>query len=397
MNLKLIEKPNDQNRTIQVESKSKRALKTYNGHVNGSLAQSLLKPAEKQRKIQQWKVLLRQSIETPEEVSDIWGENLEVLKALNEDFHIRINPYFASLIHTKHDPIYKQVVPDSKELQKGLNISDPLNEEAVSPIASITHRYADRVLFLVTHQCAVYCRFCTRRRKVSDLRKLSEKFIDEGIEYIESHPEIRDVILSGGDPLMLDDHKLAYILERLSKIKHIDFVRIGTKMPCVLPQRITPQLCEILKAYQPIYISTHFNHPREMTPEAKKACHMLADSGAPLGNQTVLLKDINDDLETLLTLMRELLKARVKPYYLYQADLTAGTEHFRTRVEKGIELIEGMRGKISGMGLPQFVIDAPNGGGKIPVSSQSIITMTRDEVIIKGLDGLMYRYPQVRV
>ncbi len=343
-----------------------------------------------------WHTLLGASLESPEDMSSVFGLDPALLEALNNYFHIRINPYYQSLIQSKGDPIYKQVVPDRRELDKKGTLSDPLNEEAASPIPSITHRYPDRVLFLVTHQCAVYCRFCTRRRKVADEKKLSSKHIDQGLAYIREHKEIHDVILSGGDPLILNDQKLDYILSSLRAMNHVEIVRIGTKIPCVLPQRITPALCRLLKKYHPIYLNTHFNHPSELTPEATRAINLLADSGVALGNQTVLLKDINDSPETMLKLMRALLKLRIKPYYLYQTDLTAGTEHFRTRVETGLDIIESMRGKISGLGLPQFVIDLPNGGGKIPVSRQALLKIDDEEVQIKGLDGKIFSYPQVK-
>ncbi|MBC8042710.1 MAG: KamA family radical SAM protein, partial [Rhizobacter sp.] len=331
-----------------------------------------------------WKNLLANSIETPEEVHRIFGEDLEMMKKLEGEFNIRINPYYASLIKEKNDPIYKQVVPSADELIAGCCVDDPLNEERDSPVQSITHRYPDRVLFLVAHECAIYCRFCTRKRKVSDSSKISLKYLDDGINYIREHTEIRDIVLSGGDPLTLSDRRIEYILKSLREIPHVEVIRIGTKIPCVLPQRITKKLCSIIKKYHPVYVNTHFNHPRELTPEAKKACEMLADSGVPVGNQSVLLKGVNDDPQTMKTLMQGLLKMRVRPYYIYQADIVKGTEHFRTKVEKGLEIIQALRGHTSGLAVPHFVIDSPGGGGKIPLLPHYIQEMNSKEVVMKN-------------
>lgn len=343
-----------------------------------------------------WAQLLATSIETPEELHRMWGENLDAMKQLQQEFKIRINPYYASLIKEKDDPIYKQVVPNLMELNKGCCVDDPLNEENDSPLPSITHRYKDRVLFLVAHECAVYCRFCTRKRKVADPSKISLKYIEDGIQYIRQHTEIRDVVLSGGDPLLLSDRRLDYILKSLRDIPHIEIIRIGSKIPCVLPQRITRKLCNVLKKYHPLYINTHFNHPNELTPEAKKACDMLAEVGIPLGNQTVLLKGVNDDPEVMRKLMKGLLKMRVRPYYIYQADPVTGTEHFRTRVEKGLEIMSALRGHMSGLGVPHFVIDAPGGGGKIPLLPHYIDKIDGEQVVMKNYLGQTYIYPQVK-
>ena len=343
-----------------------------------------------------WKNLLGNSIETPEEVHRIWGEDLDTMKQLENEFNIRINPYYASLIKEKDDPIYKQVVPNKNELIKGCCVDDPLNEERDSPVQSITHRYPDRVLFLVAHECAIYCRFCTRKRKVSDASKISLKYLQAGIDYIREHTEIRDIVLSGGDPLTLSDRRIEFILKSLRDIPHVEIIRIGTKIPCVLPQRITKKLVNIIKKYHPVYVNTHFNHPRELTPEAKQACERLADAGVPVGNQCVLLKGVNDDPETMKTLMKGLLKMRVRPYYIYQADIVKGTEHFRTKVEKGLEIIQAIRGHISGLGVPHYVIDSPGGGGKIPLLPHYIQKMDNDEVVMKNYKGDTYVYPQVK-
>lgn len=343
-----------------------------------------------------WKTLLGNSIETPEEVHRIWGEDLETMKQLEQEFNIRINPYYASLIQEKDDPIYKQVVPSKNELIKGCCVDDPLNEERDSPVPSITHRYPDRVLFLVAHECAIYCRFCTRKRKVSDASKISLKYLQAGIDYIREHKEIRDIVLSGGDPLTLSDRRIEFILKSLREIPHVEIIRIGTKIPCVLPQRITKKLVNIIKKYHPIYVNTHFNHPRELTPEAKLACERLVNAGVPVGNQCVLLKGVNDDPETMKALMKGLLKMRVRPYYIYQADIVRGTEHFRTKVEKGLEIIQALRGHISGLGVPHFVIDSPGGGGKIPLLPHYIQKMDDKEVVMKNYKGETYIYPQVQ-
>ncbi|MDW8466732.1 MAG: KamA family radical SAM protein [Chloroherpetonaceae bacterium] len=369
--------------------------------VKKSLEQKLLtlhteQPPKEEDEDTVWKTLLAKSIETPEEVHRIWGEDLETMKELEKEFNIRINPYYASLIKEKGDPIYRQVVPSRDELIKGCGVDDPLNEERDSPVPSITHRYPDRVLFLVAHECAVYCRFCTRKRKVSDASKISLKYLQAGLDYIKAHPEIRDVVLSGGDPLTLSDRRIEFILKSLREIPHVEIIRIGTKIPCVLPQRITKRLVNIIKKYHPVYVNTHFNHPRELTPEAKLACERLVDAGIPVGNQAVLLKGVNDDPETMKELMKGLLKMRVRPYYIYQADIVRGTEHFRTRVEKGLEIIQALRGHISGLGVPHFVIDSPGGGGKIPLLPHYIQKMDDKEVVMKNYKGDTYIYPQVQ-
>ncbi|KAK3582239.1 hypothetical protein CHS0354_023778 [Potamilus streckersoni] len=342
----------------------------------------------------QWKRLLRESIQTPEQLHDLFGENLDEMKVLEKEFNIRVNPYYASLIKEKNDAIYKQVIPDSMELIKGCCVDDPLSEERDSPVQSITHRYPDRVLFLVAHECAIYCRFCTRKRKVSDASKISLKYLKAGIDYIANHPEVRDIVISGGDPLTLADSRIEYILKSLREIPHVEIIRIGTKIPCVLPQRITKKLVNIIKKYHPVYVNTHFNHPSELTVEAKLACDRLADAGVPIGNQTVLLKGVNDSVEIMRDLMKGLLKMRVRPYYIYQADLVKGTEHFRTDVEKGLEIIRGLRGHISGLAVPHYVIDAPGGGGKIPLLPHYLQSIDEEKVVLRNFNGEVFVYDQ---
>lgn len=342
-----------------------------------------------------WQEMLRQSIDSGKDLVERFGFDREEAERLNKFFHIRINPYYLSLIRYPGDPIWLQCIPDAVELQDKNALEDPLNEDGNSPVPSITHRYPDRVLFLVTSQCSMYCRFCTRKRKVSDSSKINSKYIRDGIEYIAAHPEIRDVVLSGGDPLMLTDYALEKILEPLRDIPHVEIIRIGTKIPCVLPQRVTPKLTKLIRKYHPVYINTHFNHPWECTPEAEKACGMLADAGCPVGNQTVLMKGVNDDPDVMLELHRKLLKMRVKPYYIYQADLTKGTKHFRTPVRVGLEIMDKLRGHTSGLAIPYYVIDAPGGGGKIPILPQYVLGRDGKNIILRNYKYEIFTYPDI--
>lgn len=342
-----------------------------------------------------WQEMLRQSIDSGKDLVERFGFDKDEAEKLNKFFHTRINPYYLSLIRYPGDPIWLQCIPDSIELRDENAPEDPLNEDADSPVPSITHRYPDRVLFLVTSQCSMYCRFCTRKRKVSDSSKINSRYIQGGIDYIAAHPEVRDIVLSGGDPLMLTDYALEKILVALREIPHVEIIRLGTKMPCVLPQRITNSLCRILKKYHPIYVNTHFNHPWECTPEAEKACAMLADAGCPVGNQAVLMKGVNDDPDVMLELHRKLLKMRVRPYYIYQADLTKGTNHFRTPVSKGLEIMDKLRGHTSGLAVPYYVIDAPGGGGKIPLLPQYVLGRNGKDIILRNFKYEIFTYPDV--
>ena len=253
-----------------------------------------------------------------------------------------------------------------------------------SEVANVTHRYPDRVLFYVNYMCPIYCRFCTRKRKVGAPDSIPDDNTERGLEYLREHPEVRDVIISGGDPLMLTDRKIDYIVGGIRSIEHIEIIRIGSRVPVTLPQRITPELCAILKKHHPFYINTHFNHPREITPETTKACGLLADAGIPLGNQAVLLKGVNDDPEVMVELMKKLLAIRVKPYYIYQADLVVGTDHFRTSIKKGLEIIAALRGHISGLGVPHYVVDAPGGGGKIALLPDPVVSFDDDEIRLRN-------------
>ena len=306
---------------------------------------------------------------------------------------MRVNPYYFSLCKFKGDPIWKQSIPDINELIDEEGLEDPLCEERDSPCPGLTHRYPDRVLLLISAECAMYCRFCTRKRKVgTEKLKISMNQIFKGIEYIANHPEVRDVVLSGGDPLLLSNQKLDYILWHLRKIPHLEIIRSGTRTPCTFPQRITPELCAILKKYHPLFINTHFNHPAEITTEARKACAMLADAGLPLGNQSVLLKGVNDDPAIFKELNQKLLTMRVKPYYIFQADYVQGSNHFRTPIETGLKVIEALRGHTSGLAVPHYVIDVPGGGGKIAVIPNPIIELTKEHILLKNYQGQIFEY-----
>ena len=313
-------------------------------------------------------------------------------------FRMAITPYYASLIdpNDPHDPIRMQAVPSILETHPDPNdLLDPLAEQEDSPVPHVVHRYPDRVLLLVTLQCSMYCRHCTRRRVVGEEdRVISESALQKAVGYIRSHPEIRDVLISGGDPLTMSTAKLEHIVALLRSIDHVEIIRIGTRVPVVMPMRITQELTDMLKKYHPIWINTHFNHPRELTADAARACAAIVDAGIPLGNQTVLLKGINDDAETMKKLLLGLVKMRVRPYYLYQCDLSCGIGHFRTRVETGVEIMHALTGNISGYALPKYVIDAPGGGGKIPVGYEYVISKDDSEVILENYEGKRYRYPQ---
>ena len=322
----------------------------------------------------------------------------ERLKKVGELYPIRINSYFLNLIQGPNDPLWKQVVPTIEELDDFIEgealCSDPLNEEGDMPVPELVHRYPDRVLLMINNQCPIVCRFCTRKRKIGFPGIVTRETLRQGIEYIRNNPEIRDVVMSGGDPLLVPDKELDRILGELRSIPHLEIIRIGTRVPGTLPARITENLCSILKKYHPLYFNMHFNHPAEITPEVEKACAMLADAGIPLGSQTVLLKGVNDNSEVMKGLMLKLLKNRVKPYYIYQADMTEGTDHFRTSVQKGLDIIKDLMGHTSGMAVPYFVIDAPGGGGKVRLLPNSVIEHNEHEVVITNYEGKVFRYQQ---
>jgi lysine 2,3-aminomutase len=339
-----------------------------------------------------WRELVRRSATTPEALAGMPGLNVGEVRRVEQRFPLRINPYYLSLIREPGDPIWRQAIPDLRELT-GDSAEDPLAEERDSPVPGLVHRYPDRVLFYVSHACSMYCRFCTRKRKVGDPQSTGKDRRTLALDYIRHHTEIRDVIVSGGDPLMLSDAKIDSILAELRRIRHLEIIRVGTRMPVTLPQRITPELCAILRRYHPLYVNTHFNHPWEITDESARACGMLADAGIPLGNQSVLLRGVNDDPETMRSLVHGLLTIRVKPYYIYQIDLAEATQHFRTPVQRGLEIISALRGHTSGIAVPTLVIDAPGGGGKIPITPETIVSMDDSEVVLRNYAGKFYRYP----
>ena len=350
-----------------------------------------------------WKWQVKNRIETYEELSKYFTfepEEAEGIKKALAKFRMAITPYYLSLIdpNDPFDPIRRQAIPQGAECNIApADLNDPLHEDEDSPAPGLTHRYPDRVLFLITDMCSMYCRHCTRRRFAGqkDDESPSER-IEKCLAYIEKTPQVRDVLLSGGDALMVSDAKLEYIIQRLRAIPHVEIVRIGSRTPVVCPQRITPELCDMLKKYHPIWLNTHFNHPNEFTPEAEQALARLANAGIPLGNQTVLLRGVNDCVHVMKKLMHELVRNRVRPYYIYQCDLSMGLEHFRTPVSKGIEIIENLRGHTSGYAVPTFVVDAPGGGGKTPVMPQYVISQSPDKVILRNFEGVITTYTEPR-
>ena len=350
---------------------------------------------EEIEKAEVWQELLQKSVVDVEQLGMMCkgGIDKEKLEAVIKKYPMRINPYYQSLIKKKDDAIWKQCIPDVQELEDPEGLEDPLCEERDSPVPGLTHRYPDRVLLLVSNQCAMYCRFCTRKRKVGDpFKRITKEQIMKEIEYIREHSEVRDVLLSGGDPLLLSDAYLEWILKEIRKIPHVEIIRIGTRVPCALPHRITPELCEMLKKYHPLYVNVHFAHPDEITELSAEACNMLANAGIPLSSQTVLLKGVNDDPEVMKMLMQKLLQIRVRPYYIYQADMTKGINHFRTKIEKGLDVIKAIRGWTSGLAVPHFVVDSPGGGGKIPILPDYVVEKTDEKIVLKNYAGKTYTY-----
>lgn len=350
-----------------------------------------------------WTWQVRNRIETYEQLSQYFtfsAEEAEGIKQALAKFRMAITPYYLSLIdpNDPYDPIRRQCIPSGPECNIApADLLDPLHEDEDSPAPGLTHRYPDRVLFLITDMCSMYCRHCTRRRFAGqkDDESPADR-IEKCLEYIEKTECVRDVLLSGGDALMVSDEKLEYIIARLRKIKHVEIVRLGSRTPVVCPQRITDNLCNMLKKYHPIWLNTHFNHPNEMTPEAEAALAKLANAGIPLGNQTVLLRGVNDCVHVMKKLMHELVRNRVRPYYIYQCDLSMGLEHFRTPVSKGIEIIEALRGHTSGYAVPTFVVDAPGGGGKTPVMPNYVISQSPNKVILRNFEGVITTYTEPR-
>ena len=348
-----------------------------------------------------WKGILKKSISSHEDLSSHFGIPIGELKEVCDKYPAMIPPYYLSLIKEAGDPIYKQCVPSLEEITDTFGEEDPLHEDTehqtrINIPALITHRYPDRVLFRISNECAVYCRFCTRKRKVGDPTKQpNESEISQAVNYLKEHPEIRDVILSGGDPLLLSDSKLERIIDQVFQIVHPrkGIIRIGTRVPCVLPQRVTKSLCDLLKTYHPLYINTHFNHPAEITSESERACNLLADAGIPLGCQTVLLRGVNDNAAVMKELMQGLIYIRVRPYYIYQADPVKGTNHFRTPVNVGLEIYKQLRGHTSGLCVPTFVIDAPGGGGKIPLLPKYTGKINEGKILLRNYEGRLFTYP----
>ncbi len=327
---------------------------------------------------------------TPQEEKDI--------TEVSKNFRMGITPYYASLMDVDDPrcPVRMQAVPVIAENHRSdADMLDPLHEDEDSPAPGLTHRYPDRVLFLITDQCSMYCRHCTRRRLAGETDGArSMEDIDKCIEYIRNTPVVRDVLLSGGDCLLVEDDVLEYIIKKIREIPHVEIIRMGSRTPVVCPQRITDNLVNMFKKYHPLWLNTHFNHPKEMTPEAQEACRKLADAGLPLGNQSVLLRGVNDCPHIMRDLVHDLVKNRVRPYYIYQCDLSLGIEHFRTSVSAGIEIIEGLRGHTSGYAVPTFVVDAPGGGGKIPVMPQYMISQSPEKVILRNYEGVITTYSE---
>src|SRR5256885_4017135 len=347
-----------------------------------------------------WQQIIKnQSIDTLEKLANRFGHDaidVEALKPAFDNFQMRITPAALEQIKEVGDPMWNQSIPTVEELEIVDGVIHSLDEDGDSPVPNITHRYPDRALFLVSPVCATYCRFCTRRRKVGDPEKIPLNQYDSAFAYLAEHAEVRDVILSGGDPMMLSDRRLEYIFQRLRAIPHIEIIRIGSRITSHLPERITPEFCEMVRKYHPVYMNTHFNHPSELTAATVASLGRLADAGVPLGCQTVLLRGVNDDPQVMKELMQKLMKARVRPYYIYMADQVAGGEHFRTQVEKGLEIVKALRGWTSGLAVPHFVIDAPGGGGKVPLLPEYVEEITEDEVIFRNYEGKRFVYKQPR-
>src|SRR5215218_4889858 len=345
------------------------------------------------------KILKDDAVATLDKLAEKFGHDVidvEALRPAFENFQMRITRESLSQIKEVGDANWTQFIPTVQELEIVDGVIDSLDVDADSPVPNITHRYPDRVLFLVSPVCASYCRFCTRRRKVGDPEKIPLNQYESAFEYIAAHPEVRDIILSGGDPMMLSDRRLEYIFQRLRAIPHVEIIRLGSRITSHLPERVTPEFCEMVQKYHPMFMNVHFNHPSELTPAAVAALDRLSRAGVSLGCQTVLLKGVNDDPHVMMKLMHELLKARVRPYYIYMADQVAGGEHFRTTIQKGLEIMQALRGWTSGLAVPQFVIDSPGGGGKVPLLPEYLESITDDEVIFRNYEGKRFSYKQPR-
>ncbi len=357
-----------------------------------------------QRSWRDWRWQLRHAVRDIGMFEKLLGikfpqSEITALKETTAKFPLSVTPYYLSLINAanyQNDPVYRQSFPHPRELEHlPHEMSDPLSEDMDSPAPLITHRYPDRVLFHISNICSMYCRHCTRKRKVGDHDSIPEpEEIRGGLEYIRETPVVRDVLLSGGDPLMLNDETLDWILGELRAIPHVEIIRIGTRMPVVLPYRITESLTTMLKKHQPLWINTHFNHPRELTSAAREALRMLADAGFPLGNQSVLLAGVNDCPRIMKALVQRLVRNRVRPYYLYQCDLAEGLNHFRTPIGKGIEILENLIGHTTGFAVPTYVVDAPGGGGKIPIMPNYLISWSTNKVVLRNYEGVITTYKE---
>ena len=345
--------------------------------------------------MEHWQRSLSKCITRLDEIADCYAMDVGLLKPVADTYPMKITPYYLGLIKEAGDPIWRQCVPDIRELEEDRCSKDPLNEKAMSPVPGLIHRYPDRVVLFVSSTCATFCRFCTRKHQFQRNPNDNADVIDSGLEFIEKTPFIRDVILSGGDPFLLADEVLEAIFSRLKKIPHVEIVRINTRIPVTLPERITGELCGMMKRFHPLYVNTHFNHPAEITEESREACAKLADAGIPLGNQTVLLQGVNDDLAVMKQLMQKLLTIRVRPYYIHQMDLVKGTGHFHTPVERGLKIMAGLRGHTSGMANPYYVIDLPGGKGKVPLLPDDV--KEKDgKLFLRNYLGEVVEYPKQR-
>jgi len=344
-----------------------------------------------------WTWQMRNRVRDAEGLADFIDPSEDELCAIKElatTFRFVITPYYASLMERGNPdcPLRRQVVPVGVEMSDDAGLEDPLDEVAHSPVKNVIRVYPDRIAFCVNNECALYCRFCLRKRMVGDTEWVMQKReLEQALDWIAETPEIRDVLLTGGDPLVYSDARLEWLLSRLREIPHVEIVRLGTRLPVTLPFRVTDELCEMLKRYHPIWLNTHFNHPREITEESAEACRKLVDAGIPVGNQSVLLKGINDDSATMKRLNESLIAMRVRPYYCYQAQLLAGTEHFRVRIEDGIELFKKLRGRTSGFAIPQYVLDTPH--GKVPISHHAALGREGDDFLVETWDGAIWREP----
>jgi lysine 2,3-aminomutase len=351
-----------------------------------------------------WKWQVKNAVRDIDTLEKLLGIRIDEKNKKNitttiQKFPMSITPYYLSLIDVENyenDPVFKQAVPTEKELIiSRYDMADPLAEDKDSPVKGITHRYPDRVLFHISNVCAMYCRHCTRKRKVGDVDHIPNKeIIKKGLNYIRDNTQIRDVLLSGGDPFLLSDEYLDWVLTELRSIPHVEVIRIGTRVPVVLPYRVTEELVQVLKKHHPLWINTHFNHPREITESSKEAIRKLADAGIPLGNQSVLLAGVNDCPNIMKKLVQKLVQNRVRPYYIYQCDMAEGLSHFRTPVGKGIEIMEALRGHTSGFAIPTYVVDAPGGGGKIPVMPNYLVSWSHNKVVLRNYEGVITTYKE---